>query len=88
MTAHDAAIDAADAVTARDAVAAAGAKLSATAAALRVASGAHQVCGGWGYLADSGLHTYTRAIKASEGQLGTPYALREVISAALRQSPR
>ena len=84
VTAHDAAIDAADAVSARDAVAAAGAKLSATAAALRVAAGAHQVCGGWGHLVDSGLHTYTRAIKAAEGQLGTPLFLRSLIADALR----
>ena len=88
VTAHDAAVDAANAVSASDSVAAAGAKLSAAAAALRVAAGAHQVCGGWGHLADSGLHTYTRAIKAAEGQLGTPFALREIIADALRHGPR
>jgi alkylation response protein AidB-like acyl-CoA dehydrogenase len=88
VTAHDAALDAADAVSTRDAVAVAAAKLSATAAALRVAAGAHQVCGGWGHLADSGLHKYTRAIKAAESQLGTPLLLREIISNALRIGPR
>jgi alkylation response protein AidB-like acyl-CoA dehydrogenase len=88
VTAHDAAIDAAGAVSARDSVAAAGAKLSAGAAALRVAAGAHQVCGGWGHLLDSGLHSYTRAIKAAEGQLGTPLELREIIADALRHASR
>jgi alkylation response protein AidB-like acyl-CoA dehydrogenase len=88
VTAHDAAVEAAQAVSRADPVAAAGAKLSATAAALRVAAGAHQVCGGWGHLTESGLHTYTRAIKAAEGQLGTPRYLRGLIADALRQSPR
>lgn len=87
VVAHDAAVDAAEAVVRADSVVAAGAKLSAIAAALRVAAGAHQVCGGWGHLADSGLHTYTRAIKAAEGQLGTPLMLREIIANALRSRP-
>ena len=72
------------AVAAGDPVVAAGAKLAANSAALRAAAGAHQVCGGWGHLAESGLHTFTRAIKAAEGQLGTPLALREVIARSLR----
>jgi alkylation response protein AidB-like acyl-CoA dehydrogenase len=88
VTAHDAAVDAANAVTAHDPVTAAGAKLSATAAALRAAAGAHQVCGGWGHLAESGLHTYTRAIKAAESQLGSPLMLRAAIAEALRGSRR
>src|SRR3954454_22929628 len=88
VTAHDAAIEAGQAVSRSDTVGVVGAKLSATSAALRVAACAHQVCGGWGHLADSGLHAYTPAIKAAESQLGTPLALREMIAQALRQSPR
>ena len=49
-------------------------------AAGRVAAGAHQLCGGWGHLAGAGLHLYTRAIKAAEGQLGTPSQLRAGIA--------
>ena len=87
VVAHDAAIAAADALSTGDAkLITVGAKLSATEAALRVVAGAHQVCGGWGHLADSGLHAYTRAIKAAEGQLGTPLFLRELIAEALRRS--
>ena len=78
VTATDGALSASATVTV------AGAKLSATSAALRVAAGAHQICGGWGYLADSGLHSYTRTIKAAESQLGTPFAVREMIA---RSSP-
>jgi alkylation response protein AidB-like acyl-CoA dehydrogenase len=52
-------------------------KITVTAAASRIAAGAHQVCGGWGQLEESGLHAYTRAIKAAEGQLGTPGLHRE-----------
>ncbi len=50
----------------------AAAKVSATESALAVAAGAHQLCGGWGLLDAAGLHHYTRAIKAAEGQLGSP----------------
>jgi alkylation response protein AidB-like acyl-CoA dehydrogenase len=82
------AVSAAGAVAGGTALSAAGAKLSANAAALRAATGAHQVCGGWGHLADSGLHLYTRAIKAAEGQLGTPLFLRALIANALQHEPR
>jgi alkylation response protein AidB-like acyl-CoA dehydrogenase len=52
-------------------------KITVPAAASRIASAAHQLCGGWGQLEESGLHGFTRAIKAAEGQLGTPALHRE-----------
>jgi alkylation response protein AidB-like acyl-CoA dehydrogenase len=55
-------------------------KVTATGAALRAATGAHQLCGGWGHLDDAGLHHYTRAIKAAEAQLGSPSFHRAVIA--------
>lgn len=62
----------------------AAAKVTATAAALRAATGAHQLCGGWGHLDDAGLHHYTRAVKAAEGQLGSPSFHRATIAHHLR----
>ena len=50
----------------------AAAKISAAESALAIAAGAHQLCGGWGLLDAAGLHHFTRAIKAAEGQLGSP----------------
>ncbi len=46
------------------------ARLTCGDGALRIAAGAHQLCGGWGQLWETGLHHHTRAIKAAEGQLG------------------
>jgi alkylation response protein AidB-like acyl-CoA dehydrogenase len=51
---------------------AAATKITVTAAAARIVAGAHQLCGGWGQLEESGLHRDTRALKALEGQLGGP----------------
>jgi alkylation response protein AidB-like acyl-CoA dehydrogenase len=63
----------------------AAAKATATEAALRVAASAHQLCGGWGHLDDAGLHLFTRAIKAAEGQLGAPVAQRTLVAGFLRE---
>ena len=65
---------------------AAAAKLTVTAAALRVAAAAHQLGGGWGQLDEAGLHHYTRAIKAAEGQLGTPEYHRKTIARLLAEN--
>jgi alkylation response protein AidB-like acyl-CoA dehydrogenase len=64
-------------------LAVAAAKVTATTAALRIATDAHQLCGGWGYLDEAGLHHYTRAIKAAEGQLGSPRFHRRAIAGQL-----
>lgn len=59
------------------------AKITVTSATLRIAAGAHQLCGGWGQLDEAGLHHYTRAIKAAEGLLGTPGYHRRVVAQML-----
>jgi alkylation response protein AidB-like acyl-CoA dehydrogenase len=58
-------------------------KITVTEATLRIAAGAHQLCGGWGQLDEAGLHHYTRAIKAAEGLLGSPAYHRRVIAQLL-----
>jgi alkylation response protein AidB-like acyl-CoA dehydrogenase len=60
------------------------AKVTATQAAVAIAAGAHQLCGGWGLLEEAGVHHYTRAIKALEGQLGSPAFHRKAIAERLR----
>lgn len=65
----------------------AGTKITATSAALRIAAGAHQLCGGWGQLDEAGLHHFTRAIKAAEGQLGSPMMHRRAIAQLLAADP-
>jgi alkylation response protein AidB-like acyl-CoA dehydrogenase len=59
------------------------AHVTSTAAALRIARAAHQLCGGWGQLDEAGLHHYTRAIKSAEGQLGSANAHRATIASLL-----
>jgi hypothetical protein len=59
------------------------AHVTSTAAALRIAGGAHQLCGGWGQLDEAGLHPYTRAIKSAEAQLGSAAAHRATIVSLL-----
>ncbi len=62
----------------------AAAKISAAESALAIAAGAHQLCGGWGLLDAAGLHHYTRAIKAAEGQLGSPRYHRGAVAEYLK----
>lgn len=62
----------------------AAAKVSAAESALSIAAGAHQLCGGWGLLDAAGLHHYTRAIKAAEGQLGSPSYHRAAVAEYLK----
>ncbi len=62
----------------------AAAKVTATESALAIASGAHQLCGGWGLLDAAGLHHYTRAIKAAESQLGSARYHRAAIAEYLK----
>jgi alkylation response protein AidB-like acyl-CoA dehydrogenase len=62
----------------------ASAKISAVESALAVAAGAHQLCGGWGLLDAAGLHHFTRAIKALEGQLGSPRYHRAAVAEYLK----
>jgi alkylation response protein AidB-like acyl-CoA dehydrogenase len=49
----------------------------------RVAASAHQVCGGTGYLASSGLHRWTRLIAGADAQLGGAHAQRVALVATL-----
>ncbi|HZQ58051.1 MAG TPA: acyl-CoA dehydrogenase [Acidimicrobiales bacterium] len=56
--------------------------LCATALA-RVAASAHQVCGGTGYLAESGLHRWTRLIAGAAAQFGGGHSQRLAVVAAL-----
>lgn len=65
----------------------AAAKLVATESALTIAAGAHQLCGGWGLLDASGLHHYTRAIKAAESEVRSPRFHRTTITQYLRAGP-
>jgi alkylation response protein AidB-like acyl-CoA dehydrogenase len=51
----------------------------------RVAASAHQLWGGTGYLASSGLHEWTRLIKGADAQLGGVHAHRLALVAALRE---
>ncbi len=48
----------------------AAAKVQCGTACLRIAASAHQLWGGTGYLADAGLHHWTRLIKGIDAQLG------------------
>ena len=59
----------------------AAAKAVCGAACLRVAASAHQLWGGTGYLADAGIHHWTRLIKGLDAQLG---GAREQRQRALR----
>jgi alkylation response protein AidB-like acyl-CoA dehydrogenase len=71
-----------DAGLAADAEVAAAKALCGT-ALLRVAASAHQVWGGTGYLASSGIHEWTRLIKGVDGQLGGAHAQRLALLSAL-----
>jgi alkylation response protein AidB-like acyl-CoA dehydrogenase len=74
-----------DVVAARGAVeeASVEAPFTAVDAAARVVAGAHQLCGGWGYLEDSGLGIHTRAITRLQQQLGGPDELARSIARSL-----
>jgi alkylation response protein AidB-like acyl-CoA dehydrogenase len=63
----------------------AAAKAVCGASCLRVAASAHQVWGGTGYLADAGIHHWTRLIKGLDAQLGTARAQRQLTATRLRQ---
>ena len=62
----------------------AAAKALCGAACQRVAASAHQVWGGTGYLADAGLHHWTRLIKGAEPMLGGGRHHRQRLAALLR----
>jgi alkylation response protein AidB-like acyl-CoA dehydrogenase len=68
------------------AVEVAAAKAVCGAACLRVAASAHQVWGGTGYLAEAGVHHWTRLIKGMDAQLGTAREQRLHAAALLRAS--
>jgi len=62
----------------------AAAKAVCGAACLRVAASAQQVWGGTGYLAEAGIHQWTRLIKGLDAQLGTARAHRRRTAELLR----
>jgi alkylation response protein AidB-like acyl-CoA dehydrogenase len=62
----------------------AAAKAVCGAACLRVAASAHQVWGGTGYLAEAGIHHWTRLIKGLDAQLGTAREHRRRTAGLLR----
>jgi len=62
----------------------AAAKALCSVACRRVAASAHQLWGGTGYLADAGIHHWTRLIKGSETMLGSPARQRRVVIDDLR----
>jgi alkylation response protein AidB-like acyl-CoA dehydrogenase len=59
------------------------ARLTTVDAAARVIAGAHQLCGGWGYLEEAGLGLHTRAVTMLEGQLGPPDELAAALGTLL-----
>ena len=62
------------------------AKLAASEAAVRVASSAIQVFGGWGYLTATGVERFYRDAKATELYEGTSEIQRTVIAGALARA--
>ena len=63
----------------------AAAKAVCGAACLRVAASAHQLWGGTGYLADAGIHHWTRLIKGLDAQLGGARQQRQRAVRLLRE---
>ena len=62
----------------------AAAKALCSLACRRVAVSAHQLWGGTGYLADAGIHHWSRLIKGAETMLGAPARHRRVVVDTLR----
>ena len=83
----DEAVRAVDAGSAAE-VEVAAAKAACGTACLRVAAAAHQVWGGTGYLADAGIHHWTRLIKGMDAQLGGAHAQRQRLARLLREHDR